>query len=272
MNRFGAHRSLLSRSSIVTTAYTNFIARVSVDDTHAAAYRQLFYGLTMDGFFDASGNSNLLDVLYIFRTADSTTALLNLVANTFAATAINSPTFTADSGYTTANTGSKYIDSNYNPSTNAVNSSLNSSHMGVWIKSGAQQDRAVCGTDETSPGSNNSTNLYPFFSDNNMYARLNDGTDAEGFTVSDSLGHSLANRSSSTARQGYRNASSIGTYASNTSGGPANATLVAGAARLNGSITAYDGVISAIHYGASLTAVQVTQIYNRLNTYMSTFP
>jgi hypothetical protein len=50
---------------------------------------------------DADGVTPKLDILRVYATKNSTTALLNLISNSFNGTAHGSLTFTADSGFTT---------------------------------------------------------------------------------------------------------------------------------------------------------------------------
>src|SRR5258706_5828950 len=74
---------------------TAFFARTSgLDAAHIAAYNTFICGLVTDGLFSK------FDVLHIYATQDSTTALLNLVSTSYNGTAVGSPTFTADRGFT----------------------------------------------------------------------------------------------------------------------------------------------------------------------------
>src|SRR2546430_1348992 len=72
-----------------------FLARTSgLDGTHTTAYTDFINGLDTDSLFSK------FDLIQIYATQDSTTALLNLVSTSFNATPLNSPTFTADRGFT----------------------------------------------------------------------------------------------------------------------------------------------------------------------------
>lgn len=72
-----------------------------------------------------------LDVLYILAAADAQSSLLNWVATSFNLTAVASPTFAADRGYT-GNGSSMRLDTGFNPSTAGGKLSLNSVHLGLW--------------------------------------------------------------------------------------------------------------------------------------------
>jgi hypothetical protein len=84
----------------------------------------------------AAGVWTKMDGLIVSAAADSQAARLNWVQNLYNDTAINSPTFTADRGYT-GDGATSYLDSGFDPTT-APSPKLtqNSAHIGVW-----------CGTD-----------------------------------------------------------------------------------------------------------------------------
>ena len=101
--------------------------------------------------------------------------------------------------------------------------------------------------------------IFPMFSDNNIYLRVNDNPESGGFSIATPEGHSLGNRSSSTARQGYRNGSSVGSYGSVNSVAPGSDVMryIPG----NTAIT-----LNAATIGGSLNSTEVTDLYNALNT------
>jgi hypothetical protein len=75
-----------------------------------------------------------LDGLWFLRQHSNAAseALLNWVSpGTFDATIVNSPTFTADEGFTTNGTNS-YLNLNYNPTTDATNFTQNSGSIGFY--------------------------------------------------------------------------------------------------------------------------------------------
>lgn len=81
---------------------------------------------------EASGVLAYLDFLYIFAAHDEQAACLNLIADQYNATPVNSPTFVAD-GYYQGNGTSSYLDTGFNPTT-AVSPKFaqNTALIGVW--------------------------------------------------------------------------------------------------------------------------------------------
>lgn len=75
-----------------------------------------------------------LDALYVFATdGDSDYATLNFVApSSFQATKVNSPTFTANEGFT-GNGSSAYLDTNLNASTDTTNYTQNDASFGGYV-------------------------------------------------------------------------------------------------------------------------------------------
>src|SRR5260370_13754601 len=85
----------------VSVAAQKFLNRASgVDIAHGEAYKAFLNTLTTNGLFNADGTTPFFDVLYLFATQNSATAILNLVSSSFAATLNGSPTFTTDRGFT----------------------------------------------------------------------------------------------------------------------------------------------------------------------------
>lgn len=81
---------------------------------------------------ETSGVLAYLDFLYIFAAHDEQAACLNLIADQYNATPVNSPTFVAD-GYYQGNGTSSYLDTGFNPTT-AVSPKFaqNTALIGVW--------------------------------------------------------------------------------------------------------------------------------------------
>ena len=75
-----------------------------------------------------------LDVFYVFATdGDSDYATLNWKApSNHQVTKVSSPTFTANEGFTD-NATSAYLDTNYNPTNDAINYALNAASFGFFI-------------------------------------------------------------------------------------------------------------------------------------------
>src|SRR4051812_5124572 len=93
MSSYHARRLLLGRS--YWSQSQALFARLTTQPTGQRKwlYNNLIRSLVQGGVWDK------LDALYIFAAADQATALTNLRSSSFGATAVNSPTFTADSGF-----------------------------------------------------------------------------------------------------------------------------------------------------------------------------
>lgn len=243
---------------------TTFLARTSLTGSDVTNYTNLICGMVADslitGDLSTTGCGSLFDVLYIFATADSTTALLNICGTSF--TGINtSLSFTSYSGFVGDSNPLHGIDTQFNPTTaTSPNYVQNSAHLSEWNLTNTAANSKILdgGTGE---------NLFPKFVDNNTYVRVNDNPESSGFSISDPRGHLFGNRSTSTARQLYQNASTTlnggtaATYGSTPSQAPNNQSIqvLQGAAN----------TAAMISIGASLNSTQVTNFYNRLRTYMT---
>jgi hypothetical protein len=245
-----------------------FLARTSgLDTTHTNAYYGLIDGLVSDGVWSK------FDVLRIYATQDSATALLNLISSSYAAITHGSPTFTADRGFTGVNgSTSVYIDSQFNPTANGQGGGgqygQDSNHISAWSVNNVQS-QVVMGVNA---GSTRQTNMNLFNSgDNKAYFRSNidPGTADLNVVVSDSLGHYIANRSASNAVQGYKNGSSIVT-GSNASTSLPNSNVF-DLAQNSGGSAANGGSwqVAATSMGSSLSSTNASNFYSRLRTYMT---
>ncbi len=242
-----------------SAAATNFIARTSgLDATHQNAYKALLNGLTTDGFFDGSGVSLILDALYIFATADTTTALLNLVNNaTYNATA-TAPSFTVDQGYA-GNGTSSFIDSNFNPPlADSPNFIRDSASLFVWSNTSASDPYGACGD------ALDHSCIYPR-QVSSAFFNLND-SDYSSVANSNGSGLFTVVRDSSTTIKGYRNGGAAILSTASTS-----LALVGFDLKFLTSLGAFwSGVALAGGFGAKMSQAQNTNLYNRLHTYLQT--
>jgi hypothetical protein len=139
-----------------------------------------------------------LDVLWMMAAHDAQAARLNWKAPaSFALTAVNSPTFTADQGYA-GNGTTSYLNTGWNPSVNAVNYTRNS---------------AMLATRSRTSGTTNSP-MGQFTSGNGTTFRHRSTTDTMDFRINQTNACSISgvtsgvlfgagNRSGSNALQGY---------------------------------------------------------------------
>lgn len=238
---------------------TTFLARTSLTGSDVTNYTNLICGMVTDslitGDLSTTGCGLLFDTLYMYATADTTTAALDICGNFN-----GNPTgltFTAYSGYTA--TAGQTFQTGFNPSTGSPNYAQDSAHFSVWnlVNSGTTSIDISAGT----AGEN------IIYVAGSIFARINDNPESGGFAATDLRGHIFGNRSTSTARQLYQNASTtlIGgvtaTYGSTPSQAVNNANI--NLASLG------DHTLAMGSVGASLNSTQVTNFYNRLRTYMT---
>jgi hypothetical protein len=80
-----------------------------------------------------SALSDAFDVMYILGGETAESSLKNLVKNAHHAQSVNSPAFVEFEGYT-GNGISSYLNTNYNPATQAVNYKQNDAGVGVYAR------------------------------------------------------------------------------------------------------------------------------------------
>jgi hypothetical protein len=243
-----------------------FLARTSgLDATHTNAYIALLDGLDTDGL------TSKLDVLHVYATQDSTTALLNLIQNLYNGVAHGSPTFTADRGFTGVDgSTSVYIDTGFNPSTASSPKYVrNSAHVSAWSLRSAVAGSGSSGLIIGAQNSGVQTNIFPRYNDGNQLFRVN-GSATAGVANADGTGHYLANRSASNAVQGYKNGSSVLTN-SDASVAVFNSNIYVLAQNDTATpATGFGGQVPMASIGSSLSSTDATNFYNRLRTYMTT--
>lgn len=246
-----------------------FLARTSgLDDAHRHAYTLLIDGLVADGVFSK------LDVLYIYATQDSATALLNLVSASYPCTIVGAPAFVADRGFTgddVSGTVSNYLDTGFNPAIAfSTKFTRNSSHLSVWSNTNVTpvNGGTAIGTSVTSPSY--TSNVYCKFTDGNAYYRCNDSVSQGGIPNGDSRGFYLANRSGASAEQGYRNA--IDQEMSSVAAGTipsGNMYVLCRNLIGTGPTRGCPQQLAMASIGGGLTATDVSNFYARLGTYMA---
>lgn len=196
-----------SRASGISAEAAAFLARTSgLDATHTNAYITLINGLVADGTWA------LLDALWVPATQDSTTALLNLLSASFALTLVNSPTFTANQGFA-GNGTSSYMNTNFVPSTNGVQYTLNSASYGVYDRT----SRLVDSGEQMSVISDSLANISKmsvWIDTDNRDMRINESiatSTTASATGGASAGFYAAVRTGATAAAIFKNGSSIAT-------------------------------------------------------------
>lgn len=210
----------------------------------------------------------VLDRDWVFSTDNTTIALLDLKSRS-TAIANGSPTFTAFQGYTgTDSSITVWINSNFNASTAGGNYSQNSAHHSVWINTNSAS--TASGGIAIGTGSTGQNHIIPKYSDGNALYRINDaGAGSAGIANANSIGHYLANRSGSSAQQGYKNGVDQGVVAV-ASVAPHNGNYGILAAANAGNPTFGDGHQNCgVTIGGSLTPDQVVGFYSARRALMT---
>lgn len=204
-----------------------------------------------------------MDILYMTAAHDAQAARLNWKnPNTFALTAVNSPTFTADQGYA-GNGTTSYLSSGWIPGTNGVQFALNSSHLGIWCRTNAAENTVITGAGNDSISPRNTAG-------NVAGIRLQNSTAKTSSIGDTNTGHKLALRDESTTVDFYSNGVAIDVaLASNSSSGLSTEEIFIGGRNVTGTLTAPSArQVSAVHYGSLLTGTEIANTYTALNTYL----
>ncbi len=231
-------------------------------DDRAKLIGKLIYNLKDGGVWTK------LDVLYLTAAADAQVARQNWIADIYNLTAVNSPTHTADRGYT-GNGSSAYLDTGFNATTASTPKFVqNSAHVSAWnrtVRAGA--DTSIMGARQSTT---NYIDLVPRVAAGSFIGRLNSGPIGLAVVNANSNGHFVVNRSGATALTGYRNGASI-TTSTTASSAPPNANVVLLARSLAGSSPdAYSSdQIASASIGASLSHAEAAAFYAAINTYLT---
>jgi len=147
----------------------------------------------------ADGNWDELDALWLLANEASDQGLVNLRSPlTTDMTLVSSPTFTVDQGFTSG--GSGYIDTNFNPSTDATKYLLDDASFGVYSRTDSTNASTVMGL-FTSP---NGSLLIPRYGANVITASVNDTfNNSVGTNTVGTLGLFSAVRDSSSTSKVY---------------------------------------------------------------------
>ncbi len=251
-------------SAVATTPAAAFLARTSgLDATHINAYTALINGLVTDSVWSK------LDVLHIYATKDSATALLNLKSSSFNGTSHGSPTFAADLGFTgSAGSTTIYIDSGFNPITaSSPQFTQNSAHLSFWNLTNA-------GTAQSNIGSQSGITdnyIYAKYSgDNKNYTRINcDSNLGTNFPApADPRGHVIGNRPDANSLEQYINGARLNSAGSGSTAMPNTNIVTLGTSSL-GTVSGNSDQIAMASIGGGLTPTDMANFYTRLRTYMT---
>lgn len=211
---------------------------------------------TLVGALKTAGVWTKTELLYVLGAHDSQAARLNWKSpgsNTL--TAVNSPTFTTDRGYT-GDGASSYLNSGINASALTV-FLQDDAHAGVWFRTAGSTGAYGLGTDSGSIlriSGNLATNPE-------RLVRINSSTN---LTTDDNVttGHVVGVRRDSANQYSYRNGGGEST------GAQVSQARTAAPVTILRALTTYsDQQILFGHLGGQLSSGEITAYYNALNAY-----
>jgi len=192
-----------------------------------------------------------LDTFAVFATdGNSDFALIDWI-NLSQYTAVNSPTFTSDGGFQ-GDGVSAYVDTNYDPSTSAVNYQLDNANRFYWVDNRASGNWEDNLAGRAISGNNNSTLIRI----NSATTSLNSSVDMR------SDGFKSINRTSSTNVEIFQNTTQYSRTATSVDIPSGTQVFLRAVTGYNASRFRFYGM------GASLVS-ENTDLYNALNTYIS---
>lgn len=261
---FSPQLALVRRKASSTVTYSTEAAAFFLRITDPGTTRKNVYAALIDGLV-ADGVWTLIDMLHIYAADIAANALVNLKSSSFAATEVNSPSFTADQGYT-GNGTTSYVSTGFAPSTGGGSFTQNSGCWGLWSRTSASSDNGS-GTFSGGEATGVTLILCSATGPKALLGRCNTGgTDdvTSANVVTNGIGFRTVNRSSSSALQFYAEGSSVGT-GSQTSTALCTLTL-----RVGGTTGALDTrQYAAAVISGSLDATKSSALYTRLATYMT---
>lgn len=223
------------------------------DATRKGHLNTLIAGLKADGVWAK------LDWLSIFAAHDAQAARLNAINPAQAFTEVNSPVFTADTGYRGA--ASSYLNSNWVPNADAVNFTLNAASMGGWSLTDANTTGAAMGT--------GTRDVLMVRNSGFMYAALGSTASTPDYiSNATSLGYFSLCRETSNDGQAYMGASELGSDAISKTTIALDTVSMKGLAQSGSSIDT-NRTYSALFWGGYLTAADNTALRSRLSTYLT---
>ena len=209
-----------------------------------------------------------LDRMWIFATTAQQNARISIINPTSTlVTEGGTPTWTAKQGYT-GNGSSMYLNTNFNPNTQEVRASLNSTAYGIYTRTQPAAATAV------EMGARNiATTVYDYlclnFTAIGKYAKVNDGTASPGVKVADTTkGLVSAVRTTSTAQSIWVNGSSIATSA-DASVSVIDEAIYVLCYNLGGVAASFSSAqLSMAYFGSS--SIDQLKFYNAFQTFMTT--
>ena len=216
----------------------------------------LLYNLKQDGIWSK------LDTFSVFATdGDSDFALIDW-KRLIQYTAVNSPTFTMNQGFTSNGTSS-YILSNFFPLTSSVNYALNSTSFGVYQ---TQNDNSIFNAHGIYSSNNSGIYLNPKTVGGPIRSWNNSGGVSTG-VVSDRNGLTSTIRTDSTNVNHYRDSSLVASYSRSTTALPSNNVVLLASGSPTTVLDFCTDTLHSTYLGSGLTTTEHSNFSAALITY-----
>ena len=219
---------------------------------------------TLIAALKTAGVWSKLDRFFMFHSHHSQAATLDWKDPTRNITLVNSPTYGNYSGYTPALTGTKYISTNFNPSSSGVQFTGGANSVGLgWVSGGANQDKFDLQVDTSGTAGS-----LPWQLDigSELLVRNSGTTSNSQINVTDSaFGRFICTKvSTNGTRTLFKNNSSLGTR-----------TVTEGSTNTNGVVRIGSGMNSRLYnfffIGNYLDSTEVAAIDSALSTFITNF-
>jgi hypothetical protein len=234
---------------------------VQPDNVRKALINQLIIDLKNAGLWSK------FDCFWMFASHTSQAAFLNWIKTLHNATAVNSPTFTIDKGYA-GNGTTSYINSNFTPSTQGVNYTLNNASFGIYLRSSvAAAARCDMGVFNTS--ANRWSELVIRDTGDLIVSAVNSGVTTSGANAA-TTGLFAASRVINTTQRVYRNGVQIDSEAD--ASNALNSSVFAILARYRGDIGSADlfslNQVAFAFIASDLSTEQQLTLFNLIEAYL----
>ncbi len=274
-----AHTLISLAPATATIPSAAFLARTSgFGPLRTAAYTSLINTLVANSVWAK------LDALYLLATLNEATSWLNLVSTSFSLTKNGTPTFVVDQGYAGDDTNTpvtKYLDTGYVPASAHGVFTLDWGHISAWSNTNLQSANSgggcLLGLYEGGGGGGDAhTRIVPWTSANTLIYAIN-GTGDGSVASTTAAGFWVSSRLMGNITVAYKNATVLATDSA--TGVPTDLSTSTSSIVLLalGAISAspQNGSANQMAFasiGGNLAALDVTNLYNALNTYHALLP
>ena len=268
---------LLTLSPVVHSQEIMGVVSSSIQTGYVSAYQTVYDSLTtpphdtvasaqntMISSIVSPGTWAKLDVFvfYAQSTNGGGEALINWInPGTGDASLVGGVTFTANEGIT-PNGSTTYSNTNYNPSSDAVQYTLNSCSIGCYIRNDIQSGGTVFGARDATAR----TVLYPYHTSGDQTFEYINNTSVKNTAVSDSQGMYIITRTASDVHTTYKNGS--GSSGGQVSNAIPNAVFFVGGTNNSGLSDEGTWQVACWFAGGGLTESDANVITNAVETYL----